>query len=393
MKIVMVGPFGLRPKATMRSRALPLAQALVRRGHTVHMLLPPWSSPEDSGRSWDEGGVHIQHIALPAAVPGLFQATVTVRLARRAFALRPDVLHCFKPKAYPAFVALWGRWRRRLGWPTGRLVLDTDDWEGPGGWNELEPYGRAARALFAWQERWELRRADAVTVASRTLEALAWAAGARRERVFYLPNGAVVSPAPAGEGWRVRAKHGLGEGPLLLLYTRFVEFALADVAAILQRVIAARPDVQLLIVGRGLRGEEEQIPQLFGGLGLAQAVHCVGWVEPAELDDYLAAAQVALYPFDDNLINRTKCSAKLAELLAHGVPVVASAVGQNCEYIEQGETGLLVPPGDGERFAGAVLRLLADPQLARRLGRSARQRMAEEFNWDRLAAQAEAAYG
>ena len=387
----MVGPFGLRPKATMRSRALPLGQALVRRGHTVHLLLPPWSAPEDAGRAWDEGGVRVEHVWLPPRLPGLYQAMLTARLYRRALALGPDVIHYFKPKAYPAFVAQLARARRRLGGGRTALVLDSDDWEGPGGWNDVEPYGAWARRLFAFQERWELRRADAVTVASRALETLAWAAGARRERVFYLPNGC-LPPAAEGHGERVRARHGLGRSPLLLLYTRFAEFTLAGLAEILRQVAQARPDVRLLVVGQGLRGEEKRLPELLAPLGLAGAVSYAGWVEPGELGDYFAAAQVALHPYDDTLINRTKCSAKLGELLAHGVPVVASAVGENCHYVEHGLSGLLVPAGEPGVFAQAVLALLADPDLARRLGRAAAGRMRERFDWDRLAERAEAAY-
>ncbi len=392
MKIVMVGPFGLRRKATMHSRALPLGQALVKRGHTVHMLLPPWDAPADAGRAWDEGGVWVEHIALPPAIPGLFHALVTWRLARRAFALRPDVIHYFKPKAYPAFTAELGRWRRRLGLAGARLVLDTDDWEGPGGWNDVEPYGWWARRLFAWQEHRELVRADAVTVASRALETLAWGSGARRERVFYVPNGTCVDAAPTGDGSWVRARHGLGDAPMLLLYTRFAEFRLSFVAEVMRRVNQARPDARLLIVGRGLRGEERGIPETFARFGVERSVSYVGWVEREELAGYFAAAQAALYPFDDTLINRTKCSVKLGALLAHGVPVVASAVGQNCEYIEHGASGLLVPAGAVDAFAAAVLRLLTEPGLAQRLGHGASRRMAEHFHWDRLAAQAEAAY-
>lgn len=388
----MVGPFGLRPKATMQRRALPLAQALVRRGHTVHLLLPPWSAPEDSGRCWEDEGVRVEHVALPAQIPGLFHAALTWRLGSRTFALHPDVVHYFKPKAYPAFVAQWGRWRRRLGLGATRLVLDTDDWEGPGGWNEREPYGRWARLLFAWQERRELRRADAVTVASRTLEALAWAAGAQPDCVYYLPNGVLPPGTRQGDPAQVRERYALGDGPILLLYTRFAEFGLESLVEIMRQVVHRRADVRLLIVGRGLRGEEEKVLPLFRASGLQESVRYAGFIDPEQLAAHFAASDLAIYPYDDTLINRTKCSVKLGELLAHGLPVVASAVGQNCEYIEHGVSGILVPPGDVTGFAEAVSRLLAEPDLRRKLGGEARRRMVEQYSWDRLAVQAEAAY-
>lgn len=376
----------------MQRRALPLAQALVRRGHTVHLLLPPWSAPEDSGRCWEDEGVQVEHMVLPPQAPGLFHAALTWRLGRRAFLLQPDVVHYFKPKAYPAFVAQWGRLRRRLGLGAARLVLDTDDWEGPGGWNEREPYGWWARLLFAWQERWELRRADAVTVASRTLEALAWATGARPDRVFYLPNGVLPLAARQGDRVRMRERYALGDAPTLLLYTRFAEFGLDSLVEMMKQVVQRRADVRLLIVGRGLRGEEEKVLQLFRASGLQESVRYAGFVDPQQIAAHFAASDLAIHPYDDTLINRTKCSVKLGELLAYGLPVVASAVGQNSEYIEHGVSGLLVPPGDVTGFAEAVLRLLAEPDLRRKLGGEARRRMAEQYSWDRLAGQAEVAY-
>jgi len=68
-------------------------------------------------------------------------------------------------------------------------------------------------------------------------------------------------------------------------------------------------------------------------------------------------------------------------------------VGQNAEYIEHLVSGLLVPPGDSAAFASAVVSLLRDAALRQRLGEAARQRMQEQFTWDRLAEVAEQAYG
>ena len=72
-----------------------------------------------------------------------------------------------------------------------RLVVDTDDWEGPGGWNTLGNYTPAQRLIFTWQERWGLTHADVVTVASQALQTITWSLGVIPDRVFYIPNGIV----------------------------------------------------------------------------------------------------------------------------------------------------------------------------------------------------------
>ena len=98
MHIVMVGPFGLGPKQTMRSRALPMAEALTRRGLQVTLLLPPWSNPQDAGSTLQHGAVRIINLKLPHLIPVLFQASLGLSLLRHALALKPDVIHCFKPR-------------------------------------------------------------------------------------------------------------------------------------------------------------------------------------------------------------------------------------------------------------------------------------------------------
>lgn len=391
MRVVMIGPFGLQPRGTMSVRALPMARALAARGHAVNLLLPPWQNPEDAGRCWEDAGVRVENIPLPPRAPLLFHLWTARRLAVRAMALRPDVVHFFKPKAYSGLAHFLLALRPRAGRP--RLVVDSDDWEGPGGWNDMtEPvsgrplYTPDQRRFFAWQERWGLTHGDAVTVASRTLESLVWALGVPPRQVFYVPNGwsgPEVPPAPQTD-----------EGPpVILLYTRFFEFPLSRVVGLLRWVREQVPQTRLRVVGKGLFGEEKRLLEEARQAGLAEAIEYVGWVEPARLPEVFAQATLAVYPFDDTLVNRAKCPVKLLDLLGAGVPVVAEAVGEIREVIRHGETGWLVSPGDERAFAGAVLRLLEEPSLRRRLGIEAARDIRERRSWARLAAEVERAYG
>jgi glycosyltransferase involved in cell wall biosynthesis len=415
VRVVMIGPFGLRPKGTMGGRALPMARALAARGHSVTVILPPWQNPEDAGCSWQEDGVTVENVSLPPRIPGLFHLLIALRLACRALALRPDVVHLFKPKAYSGLTHWLLSWLPRTRRPC--LVVDTDDWEGHGGWNEIGGYTPAQRRFFAWQERWGLTHAGAVTVASRTLESLVWALGVPPRRVFYVPNGVAESKEARNKKQEASDDQSciLHPASCILLYTRFFEFSVSRVVEILRRVREAVPEARLLVVGKGFCGEEEELLRLATQSGLTVQrdpppitfhvsrftfhasrftpdVIYYGWVPFDTLPTYFAQATLAIYPFDDTLVNRTKCAVKLRDLLAAGVPVVADAVGQNREYIRHGETGWLVSPGDVTAFAEAVVRLLQDAQLRQRLGRAAARDLRERFAWARLVETVERAY-
>lgn len=377
----MLAPFGIRPKGTLSARMLPLAQALVERGHTVTITAPPVHNPQDAGQRIVYAGVPVTHVALPTlpGAPGALQWIVA--LLQQALAIRPDVLHLFKPKGYSGLAALL----TRITHPRLPLVVDTDDWEGWGGWNDVLPYPRLAKELFAWQEHDLPRRAQAVTVASRTLEALVWGMGVPPQRVFYLPNGICASSQPVS---RIKREHS---GPTLLLYTRFWEFNVADVIIALAAIITHYPTTRLLVIGRGERGEEHDMLRLAARAGIASAIDYRGWVEPAAIPPLLATADIALVPLNDTLINRARCSAKLLELMAAGLPVVAGQVGQMDEYIQHQHNGLLVPPGNPAALARAALLLLEHADLRVRLGAAARATV-NAFRWERLAPGVEQAY-
>ena len=373
----MVGPFGFRPKQTMRARALQLAQALTRRGHTVQLFMPPWETPEEADRHWDELGVGVRYVSLKGGV-----LPTIGRLIQETLAWQPDVVHCFKPKAYSGLVAewLWHTHRHRL-----RLVMDTDDWEGWGGWNDREPYPRHYKWLFARQERWGMQHCHALTVASRALETLAWGHAVSPTRTVYLPNGSGIAYQ------NVTAQPHLAKQ--LLIYSRFFEFDVARLVTILQRCHTQLPDWKVLVVGTSLHAEDgARFAQLLDQAELRHWVDDVGWIDQSELPDLLAQSAIGLYLMDDDLLNRTKCPVKVADLSALGLPIVGERVGQLPEYILHGQSGLLYQSGDVEGIVSGILQLAQQPPLREAFGRCARQQFIEKFSWDQLAISAENAY-
>ncbi len=385
--VMMLGTFGLRPKATLRSRALAIASTLVEEW-SFQLVTTPWDHPSDSGKRWVEDGIPVvnTHFTRPA----LFPLAVTEMIAETR-RMRPSLVHLFKPKGFGDLAARW------LAKSTP-VVVDMDDWEGDGGWNEIGGYGRLQRRVFDWQERTWPRRARAVTVASRELERRAIELGAPRESVFYVPNGLTrrrFQELEAGpiDAESTRQRLNLSSKRVVLLYTRFVEFEPAIVVRVMSRVRTEVPEAILLIVGASAGGDAEREIQFQSSRsGQGDSIVFAGWAAAHDIPGLLAAGDVAIHPFDDNLVNRSKCSVKLLELMASGRPIVTSPVGENAQMIEHGSSGLLTAAGDADAMASQVVELLRNPDLATSIGATSRERVERHYLWDRLAVRVAKSY-
>jgi len=391
MKIVFLAPFGIRPKGTVLARMVPLAAALQDLGHQVVIIAPPYTNPEDSGRVELVRGVRLVNVRLPGGGKVLGTLALAWSMLRGALAERPDLVHLFKPKGYGGIAAMLLIALRSIGVRLPPVLVDTDDWEGKGGMNELQPYSGAERAVFAFQERWLLPRAQGVTVASRALELMASESRGKDGRLLYLPN--CVEDGPVGGVGEVRLQQSIpSEAPVVLLYTRFFEFSQEKLHAICAGVHRQVPAAHFLVVGKGRHDEEVLLRDAAERLGFAGVLRLAGWVEPAELPGYFAAADLAIYPFAENLVNRCKCPAKLTELLRAGVPVVADRVGQVAEYIRDEETGILCDPENWQDMAARTVELLHDPEERRLLGAAGRLYLLEHFNWQLFTLRLQAFY-
>jgi glycosyltransferase involved in cell wall biosynthesis len=380
MKIVFLAPFGIRPKGTVIARMLPLAAELQTLGHEVVIVAPPYTNPEDSGKVETVRGVKVKNVVLGPRSRALAAPFLAWRLFRAVLAERPDLVHLFKPKGYSGLAAMLQICCDRVGIRMPPLFLDSDDWEGKGGMNELLGYSAIERHLYAFQEQWLPRRMRGVTVASRMLEDIVLGMGLERERVLYLPN--CVDDRPPGDGRRVRERLGIpAESPVLLLYTRFFEFSQEKLHHLFAEVFRRVPGVRFLVVGKGRADEEEQLVVASLARGFQDALVLAGWVEPAWLPDYLAAGDVAIYPFADTIINRAKCPAKLTELLRAGVPVVADRIGQVPEYLAPELHRLLCVPDNWDEMVEKCVELLDDGEQRGRVSSAGRTFILDTFAW------------
>src|SRR6266550_1131703 len=137
---------------------------------------------------------------------------------------------------------------------------------------------------------------------------------------------------------------------------------------------------RLEIVGAG--PERPRLEALARRLGVANRVAFRGKIAPDELQASYARAAVCVLPSVLDARGDTEgLGVVLLEAMNHATPVIASRVGGIPDIVEDGVSGLLVPPGDAAALAAAVRRLRDDPDLARRLGEGGRRRLREQFNW------------
>lgn len=362
---------------------IPLAVELQALGHEVVIVAPPYTNPEDSGNTEIVRGVRLRNISLGPKQKVLAAPIIAWRMFAAALGEKPDIVHLFKPKGYGGLAAMLHLFLQKIGLRLPPLFLDTDDWEGTGGMNELHSYSGIEKRFYRFQEQWIMRRAVGVSVASRALDEMVAAMGISRERLLYLPN--CAGEPVRGNGAAVRKRVGIeSDAPVVLLYTRFFEFSQEKLHFLFAGISRRIPHVRFLIVGKGRGGEEDLL--LAAGLekGFAVALIMAGWVDFAEIPDYLAAGDVAIYPFADTLVNRTKCPAKLTELLLAERAVVADSVGQLTEYIDSGHSGILCDPDDWQGMVDRTVVLLQDPVRRHELGANGRRYLVENFNWQKF---------
>jgi len=379
-RIVFLAPFGIRPKGTLIARMLPLAAKLVELGCHITIVAPPYTNPEDSGLTEIIDGVHVVNIRLSSLGKTLGAPLLAWRMYKIMRKEQPDLVHLFKPKGYGGLTAMLMCLLSSFGAKMPPLFVDTDDWEGKGGMNKLHAYSLPAKWFYSLQEKWLPLRAVGVTVASRALEERIFSFGVPKERISYIPNG--TNERPAGSGSCVREKFGLdGDAPVVLLYTRFFEFPQSQLYEVFAGIAENIPEVRFLVVGQGRFGEDEKLRVSATERGFAENLIQTGWLEPEEIVNYVSAADLAIYPFADTLLNRCKCPAKLVEIMRSGVPVVADAVGQIAEYIVNGESGILCSPGNVDQMVNESIKLIHDKSARVKIGSMAQKRILNNFSW------------
>jgi glycosyltransferase involved in cell wall biosynthesis len=294
----------------------------------------------------------------------------TFTLVRRHLArVEPDVVHTHLQYSD----LLGGVAARTLGIPAVATVHVLDPRE--------TPRDRIRARLAALARRRCHRRVIAVSDHTR---AAYLAVGADRpEHVLTVHNGIAAHPAP-GAGARVRAELGLKQKDAVVAMIAVLRPGKGHDLAIaaVEEVRRAVPGVRLLIAGEG--PARDDVATLADRLGEAAVL-------AGHRDDVMAvldASDALLHPSATDAFPTV-----LLQALAAGVPIVASEVGGIPEIVEDGRTGLLVPPPLTPRaFAARLDQLLGDGDLRRAFAERGRERYAAEFTAERWAGRLRSIY-
>ncbi len=186
-----------------------------------------------------------------------------------------------------------------------------------------------------------------------------------------------ISPDELKTSGRLREKYG-SKRVLLTVGWLYKLKGHDHVVRVLPEIIERAPELVYLIVGSG--PEEDHLRQLVDQLGLNDYVEFCGQKDHETVMEYMSICDLFVMPSWDEAFGVV-----YLEAMAHGKPVIACQ-GQGIEdVIVDGETGLLVKPKDLRGLKEALLKLLADRQLAEDMGQRGKQVVLSDFTWEKSA--------
>lgn len=149
------------------------------------------------------------------------------------------------------------------------------------------------------------------------------------------------------------------------------------------RILARYPDAEFLIVGDG--SSRDALVALARSTGAGARIRFLGHRD--DVPSVLAEADAFVLPSQSEAFPNS-----IIEAMASGLPVVATAVGGIPELVADGTTGRLVPPGDADALADAIVHVLENPGRAAEYGRAGRRRVEQSYSYTRMVEQFEALY-
>jgi len=301
-------------------------------------------------------------------IAGGFAAGEVLRLSRLLKASRFDIVHVHGARA-----SLYGRLAAAMTRPRPAVVFSIHGFAAPF-------YRLHKRLAYLAVER-ALQPITDLTICVAQAEADSFLSFGltHPQRVRVIPYGIDVSrflTPPAGVA-NLRRELGGGDGHVVLTVCRLnVPRDFFSLLTAFRHVRDEFADARLLIVGDG--PQRDHVEQLIQDLGLERCVRITGFRD--DVPAFMALADVYVltsYGWEGYPISTL-------EAQAAGVPVVVTDAGGSAEAVQHEKTGLVVPKSDPDLLAGALLRLLRNPDLCCSMGEAGQRRARSEFARERM---------
>lgn len=362
MRILHILDHGLPLQSGYSFRTRAILKAQGAGGHIVAAVTGPRQGAGGGGVETVDGLTFYRTPAAErsgprAAITELTGLAAHVQAIERAVKdFRPDILHAHSP-VLDALAGLAVARRRRLPLVYEIRAFWEDAAVGNGTGSAGSARYRATRAL----EGWACRRADAVAVICEGLRGDLIARGLSADKIVVSPNGVDLTlfGQPGPRDAALAAQWGLEDAEVIGFIGSFYDYeGLDDLIAAMPRLVAARPQARLLLVGGGpmeaaLRAQAEASP-------VADAIRFVGRVPHEAVERYYGLVDILAYPRKRMRLTDLVTPLKPLEAMAQRRLVAASDVGGHRELIAHGRTGTLFPPDDPSALADALARLLSD---------------------------------
>jgi L-malate glycosyltransferase len=240
-------------------------------------------------------------------------------------------------------------------------------------------------------QRYVCQLADSILVNADAVKEWLTAEGYDASKIVVIRNGVDLNRFDHGaDSTRIRHELGLPDAaPIITVVSRLNRLKGLEQFLEAASVVGARfPAARFLVVGEtnpNDRAYLSVLTALANRVGLSDRVVFAGL--RTDVPQLLASATVSVMPSLNEALSNV-----LLESMAAGVPIVATRVGGTPEAIDDGVSGVLVPPADPAALANGICQILGDPALANRLGRAARQSVNERFGMDRMVSATEQLY-
>lgn len=302
---------------------------------------------------------------------------LTARLIEVARDVQPDVIHAHSP-ALNGVAAI--RAGRTLGIPVVYEVRGF--WEDAAVSHGTSREGGLRYRLGRAMETWVLKRADEVTCICEGIRQDLIQRGIASEKITIVPNA-----VDAGRFQPIGARDTALEQQLRLKGKKVIAFigsfydyeGLDLLVDAMPKLLSARPDIRLLLVGGGQ--VVEAIESQIVGLGLADKVTMTGRVPYEEVEAYYSVTDVLVYPRKSMRLTELVTPLKPLEAMAQKSMFIASDVGGHKELVRDGVTGTLFKADGVDHLVDAVLTLLEHEERWPAIRDAGREFVENERTW------------